>query len=99
MKLLMKLFLVAVGHTVFLFVFYATAGFHLTMLLPPVLLMLIWVVASSIVAFFLNYSILLRSSFFSSRHTRRLTFVILSIVATFLSFYLGMYASLNTFGE
>jgi hypothetical protein len=97
MKLSAKMGLVALGHVCILFISYGRKWMRF---LPSVanLSIYVWLALPSSLAFFLYYIFLAKSGFLSE-HNRRAKLTAWSLAASVFSLYLGVFFSLNTFGE
>jgi hypothetical protein len=96
MTLSLKMALVASAHIGILFVSYQRKWMRLF----PVanLSIYIWLFLPSSVAFVLYYIFLAESGYLSN-HNRRVKLSACSLAASIVSLYLGVFFSLNTFGE
>jgi hypothetical protein len=101
MKLLLRLTLVALGHVGFFFCAYGTlvrnpsdaSGMWIAVSISYLFLL-----CSPVIAFSLYYRLISRSNLLSADF-RRTKATFCSIGATLVSFYRGMFFSLNTFGS
>ena len=96
-KLSLKMLLIALGHIGILFISYGRKWIRL---LPPMagLSTWVWLVLPSAIAFVL-YCFFLGRAGVLSEHNRRAKITICSLAATLCSLYLGVFFSLNTYGE
>jgi hypothetical protein len=82
MKLVLRIFFIAIAHILFMFDTYTTVWFGL----------------ASIVAFILYFGAFLNSSLFASRPRRYVKLIVCTLIATLFSLYWGVFWCFNTFG-